>query len=223
MDGSRRSSYGGSGQREVLLDASPLRNTDGRELGSATMFTAIIYPLYSESTWTALSGVFADVLGGSAEYAFTVADTYYGRTADGSYDSNSTEAFLSINCLDYDTDADLATMRAEHAELIDAAPVLGPQLAFGAAQCAGWPYPPAWERGPIVAAGSADILVIGTTNDPATPYVWAQALAGQLENGRLVTYEGEGHTAYNKGSDCVDAAVDDYLVDGRFPASDVTC
>lgn len=205
------------------LDASPLRNTDGRELGSTTMFTAIIYPLYSESTWSALSAVFTEVLSGSAEYAFTVADAYFGRQADGSYTNNSTEAFFSINCLDYESDDDLAVMRSEQAELVRAAPVLGPQLAFGAAQCAGWPYPPAWERGPITAAGSSDILVIGTTNDPATPYVWAQALAGQLENGHLVTYEGEGHTAYNKGSDCVDAAVDDYLVDGVVPATGLTC
>ena len=205
------------------LDASPLRNADGRELGSATMTTAIIYPLYSESTWSALSDVFSDVLSGSAEYAFTIADAYYGRKADGSYDSNSTEAFVAINCLDYESASDLPTMRAEQAELIAAAPVLGPQLAFGGAQCAGWPYPPAWQRGPIAAAGSADILVVGTTNDPATPYVWAQALARQLENGHLITYKGEGHTAYNKGSDCVDAAVDDYLVDGAVPTTDVAC
>ena len=205
------------------LDTSPLRNTDGRELGSVSMFTAIIYPLYSESTWSALSAVFAEVLSGSAEYAFTVADAYYGRQADGTYTSNSTEAFFSINCLDYESAGDLATMRAEEATLIKAAPVLGPQLAFGGAQCSSWPYPAAWERGPITAPGSSDILVIGTTNDPATPYVWAQALADELENGHLVTYEGEGHTAYNKGSDCVDDAVDDYLVDGTVPGADVTC
>jgi hypothetical protein len=114
-------------------------------------------------------------------------------------------------------------MRDEEERLRDAAPVLGPQLAFGGAICADWPYPPAWERGPIAAAGSADILVVGTTNDPATPYVWAQRLADQLENGHLVTYDGEGHTAYNKGSSCVDDVVEAFLLEGTVPQQDPRC
>ena len=65
--------------------------------------------------------------------------------------------------------------------------------------------------------------MVGTTNDPATPYSWAEALASQLENGHLVTYEGEGHTAYNKSNACVDDTVDDYFVDGTVPASDPLC
>lgn len=205
------------------LDASPLRSADGRELGSATMTIAIIYPLYSRESWSALTAVFEEVMSGSAEYAFQLADGYYGRQVDGSYLTNSTEAFLAINCLDYETSSDLATMRTEAEQLTDAAPVLGPQLAYGGAICSEWPYPPAWERGPIAAAGSADILVIGTTNDPATPYVWAERLADQLENGHLVTYDGEGHTAYNKGSSCINGIVDAYLLEGTVPPSDPRC
>ena len=64
------------------------------------------------------------------------------------------------------------------------------------------------------------ILVIGTTNDPATPYVWAQSLAKQLDSGHLVTYRGEGHNAYNKSNSCVNNAVDSYLISGTVPASD---
>jgi pimeloyl-ACP methyl ester carboxylesterase len=205
------------------LDASPIRNADGRELGSSTMTIAIITPLYSEDSWQALRQVFTDVLHGDAEYAFQVADFYFSRDSDGSYSDNSTEAFLAINCLDYSSDSDVTVMRAEAAELERLAPVLGKQLAFGGAGCAGWPYAPTRERGPIAAVGSSDILVVGTTNDPATPYVWAKALAGQLENGHLLTYEGEGHTGYNKGSDCVNDAVDSYFIDGTVPADGTVC
>ena len=205
------------------LDVSPLRNSDGRKLGSATMTIAIIYPLYSRDSWGALTSVFDDVMSGSAEYAFELADGYYGRQADGSYATNSTEAFLAINCLDYVTSSERADIRDEEEQLVDAAPVLGRQLAYGGAICADWPFPPAWERGPIAAAGSADILVIGTTNDPATPYVWAKRLADQLENGHLVTYDGEGHTAYNKGSSCVDDTVEAFLLEGTVPAKDPRC
>jgi dienelactone hydrolase len=114
-------------------------------------------------------------------------------------------------------------MRAEAARLAQAAPVFGPVMSWGGTLCEAWPFPATRERVEIAAAGSADILVVGTTNDPATPYVWAVALAEQLENGHLITYHGEGHTAYNKSNDCVNDAVDDYFIDGTVPESDPDC
>ena len=74
-----------------------------------------------------------------------------------------------------------------------------------------------------VAPGAAPILVLGTTNDPSTPYAWAVAVATQLESGILVTRQGDGHTAFNKGNACVDATVEQYLIDGVVPAADVLC
>ncbi len=121
------------------------------------------------------------------------------------------------------TDSSLETMRSEAAVLAERAPVFGPWMSYGGTSCASWPFPGTRERGPIAAAGSSDILVIGTTNDPATPYVWAQNMAAQLENGHLVTYTGEGHTAYNKSNSCVNDAVDDYFIEDRVPESDPQC
>ena len=64
----------------------------------------------------------------------------------------------------------------------------------------------------------------GTTGDPATPYAWAQNLAGQLASGRLITYVGDGHTVYGGGrSPCVDRAVDAYLIDLTPPAAGLRC
>ena len=34
----------------------------------------------------------------------------------------------------------------------------------------------------------------------------------------LVSRDGDGHTGYNSGNDCVDEAVEGYLVDGTVPA-----
>jgi hypothetical protein len=48
-------------------------------------------------------------------------------------------------------------------------------------------------------------------------------LAAELENGHLVTYRGEGHTAYNKSNSCVNDAVDDFFIDGTVPAADPNC
>jgi pimeloyl-ACP methyl ester carboxylesterase len=205
------------------LDASPIRNTDGRELGSNAMTSAIVLPLYSEDNWPYLQQLFAAVMKGDATVAFSLADSYNGRDADGTYLDNSLESRLAINCLDYSSQPDLSVMREQAAELAAAAPVLGKQLAYGDLGCLGWPVTAASERPVIRGAGAADILVVGTTNDPATPYSWAQALAGQLESGHLVTYKGEGHTAYNKSNACVDDTVDDYFIEGTVPASDPKC
>jgi pimeloyl-ACP methyl ester carboxylesterase len=170
-----------------------------------------------------LSDMLESVMHGDAEMAFEFADAYNGRNADGSYSDNSTEAFMAVNCMDYSYNADPALMREQALEMDEAAPVIGRYMSYGDIGCASWPDAFQGERGEIHAEGSAPILVIGTTNDPATPYVWAEALAEQLENGHLVTYRGEGHTAYNKSNSCIADTVDDFLIDGTVPAADPKC
>ena len=66
-------------------------------------------------------------------------------------------------------------------------------------------------------------LVVGTTGDPATPYSWSQALTEQLDDARLVTWKGNGHTAYGRSDACVTDAVDDYLLAGVLPEVGLTC
>lgn len=205
------------------LAVTPIPAPDGRMLGSSAMFIAIILPLYNQENWPLLDDLFAEVFIGETATAFFLADNYNGRDPDGTYRDNSTESFISINCLDYVSNVTNESMRAEAALLAEAAPVFGPVMSYGGTLCEAWPFPPTRDRVAIAAEGSADILVIGTTNDPATPYVWAVALADQLENGHLVTYEGEGHTAYTTGDPCVLGVVDAFFIDGTVPASDPHC
>jgi pimeloyl-ACP methyl ester carboxylesterase len=205
------------------VEASPLRGSDGRMLGADALVTAIIYPLYSAETWPYLSDMFESVMFGEADTALAFADLYYGREQDGTYRDNSTEAFRAVNCLDFAYDDDPAKMRADAAELAEAAPIIGPYFGYGDIGCAQWPYSSTAERGPIAAEGAPPIMVVGTTGDPATPYQWAEALADQLDSGFLVSYDGEGHTAYNKSNDCIDDAVEDFLIDGTVPAADPHC
>ena len=89
--------------------------------------------------------------------------------------------------------------------------------------CSGWPAPAQGDPAPVTAEGSQPVLVVGTTRDPATPYEWAQALADELDAGHLLTYVGDGHTAYRRGSECIDDAVDAYLLDGKTPAAGTRC
>ena len=211
------------GRLLASVDASPLRATDGRMVGADTLLTAIIYPLYSAESWPYLSQMFESVMFGEADLALSFADGYYGRNEDGTYKDNSAESFRAINCLDYTYQADVAVMREKAAAISAAAPTIGPYFGYGDLGCVNWPYQSDRERAEIHAEGAAPILVVGTTGDPATPYEWAVALADQLDSGVLVSYEGEGHTAYNKSNACVSDAVEGFLIDGTVPASDPMC
>ncbi|MGV8884510.1 MAG: alpha/beta hydrolase [Microbacteriaceae bacterium] len=205
------------------LDHSPLRGADGRQLGGSTMTTAIIFPLYDQDNWMYLRDVLAAVKKGDTEFAFVLADAYNGREQNGTYRDNSLESRIAINCLDYGAQGDRTLWREQAAELEKRAPIFGGQFGYGDTLCGQWPFDQGKEPGLIDAAGSADILVVGTTNDPATPYAWAVALASQLQNGHLITRTGEGHTGYNKGNDCVNAAVDNYFTQGTVPTTDPKC
>ncbi|MCU1599048.1 MAG: alpha/beta hydrolase [Glaciihabitans sp.] len=227
--GSVASSMAEIGSLLDSLDKSPLRNKDGRELGAETMFTAIITPLYNVDNWPALVDLFTTVMHGDPSYAFQIADQYYERNSTtGKYTDNSYEAFNAINCLDYPSNTNIAYMRAEAVKIDKVAPVIGHLMAYGDVFCDGWPFKAAEKPGPLPAVGSAPILVIGTTGDPATPYVMAQHVATVLQNGRLVTYHGDGHTAYNKGTAtaaerCVNSTVDNFFVKDTVPKTDVDC
>ncbi|QES52807.1 alpha/beta hydrolase [Streptomyces venezuelae] len=112
-----------------------------------------------------------------------------------------------------------------------AAPLLGPPIGLGppsydhnhAPACAQWPAErPSRFEGSYRAAGSAPILVLGTTGDPDTPYQDAVALARTLANGRLLTFAAEGHTAYNRSA-CISALATAYLATLALPAPGTVC
>jgi len=200
------------------VDSSPLPSEDGRELGADSLMTAIVAALYSQDSWPFLTQALSEVLQGDPATAFVLADFYYNRV-DGEYLDNQTEAFRTYNCMDYPAEEE---SDAADALIAEQAPTVAPYWE-GPDACADWPYPPTGTRGPIAAEGAAPIVVIGTTNDPATPYEWAVSLADQLSSGVLITRVGEGHTGYNKGNDCVDGVVEDYLIDGTVPEDGLRC
>ena len=89
-------------------------------------------------------------------------------------------------------------------------------------RCVDWPVAPT----PLTstgAPGSPPILVISTTGDPATPYEGGVAVADALENGILITNEGDGHTVVLDGKACIDDLVNAYLVDDVIPEDGTTC
>ncbi|MGL4338926.1 MAG: alpha/beta hydrolase [Rhodoglobus sp.] len=216
--------------RAVLdgVDALALVNDDGRVLDSPTVATGIIGNLYSESSWDSLTEMFVQLAAGDPSLSFESADSYNSRNSDGSYRSNSYEVYVSANCVDGEFADDPASTLDRIAEIDAAAPILGKHAAFDDfavldVACSNWPFPRGDLPSSFEAQGAGPILVIGTTNDPATPYASAVSLAQQLSSGVLISYQGEGHTIYNQGVDCVDDAVDAYFVKGTVPQTDPMC
>ncbi len=68
------------------------------------------------------------------------------------------------------------------------------------------------------------LVMVGNVHDPATVYEWNLTAARQ-SGARLITYEGWGHTAYGAGgpSECVNDAVDRYLIDLKPPRWGLSC
>jgi pimeloyl-ACP methyl ester carboxylesterase len=217
--------------RSVLdtVDSKGLVNFDGRELDSATLATAIIENLYSESYWPDLTQMFAELQQGDPTLTFTSADYYNQRGPDGGYDSNANDVYIAATCADGDFASDDESTLDRIAEIDEFAPILGKYATYDDfavldTACTHWPYP----RGEDLpktfeAKGAGPILVIGTSNDPATPYASSVSLAKQLSSGVLISYEGEGHTVYNQGVSCIDDVVDAYFVSGTVPDADPMC
>ncbi len=86
------------------------------------------------------------------------------------------------------------------------------------AKCDSWPAKGTAPPRALHAKGAPPIVVIGTTRDPATPYAWAKSLASQLESGRLISRDGDGHTGFQQGNQCVDDAVERLPDRGHRPA-----
>jgi len=70
--------------------------------------------------------------------------------------------------------------------------------------------------------GLPTVMVISTTQDPATPYQAGVNLAHDL-NARLLTYEGTQHTAFLQGNSCVDGAGVGYLTSLQLPPEGTRC
>ncbi|ARF56676.1 alpha/beta hydrolase [Streptomyces gilvosporeus] len=205
------------------LDAHPLPTGEERKLTESLATTGVIAAMYDQGSWPTLRAYLATAQRGNGRGLLALSDSYYERDAEGHY-ANQMYANPAVNCLDLppafttpsQVEAALPTFRK-------ASPVFGNSFAWAALNCAYWPVKPTGTVHRIEAKGAAPIVVVGTTRDPATPYTWAQGLARQLSSATLLTYVGDGHTAYGRGSDCIDTAINTYLLDGTTPPKNKRC
>ncbi len=191
-----------------------------RDLRVGDFQIGVIRAMYDQALWFYLARGLSEAAKGNGATLLALADLYHERKPDGSY-PNAADAHLAINCADSTERGSLSQAQQTAARLTAAAPTFGAQLGWSSLACRGWPLA-AQPRTTIATTTNAPMLVVGTINDPATPYVWAEQLTKALgPTAQLLTWEGEGHTAYLK-ADCITAAVDAFLVELTVPTK-TTC
>ncbi|MFE0728510.1 alpha/beta hydrolase [Streptomyces antibioticus] len=206
------------------LDDKPIPGAFPRELTQSAATNGIAQALYSKDFWPYLTEGLEQAYDGDGRILMLLSDSMNGRSENGEY-SNIAAANVSINCADDKPRYSVADVEARLPEFRAASPLFGDFLAWSMVTCTDWPVPGAADHPDVSAPGAAPILVVGNTGDPATPYEGAGRMVDALGEGVGVelTYRGQGHGAYDSKNECVQAAVNGYLLDGTVPAAGTVC
>ncbi|MGW6744536.1 alpha/beta hydrolase [Streptomyces sp. NPDC055025] len=206
------------------LDKKPVAGIGNRKLTQTQATNGIAQALYSKQFWPYLEQGLDEADGGNGALLLALSDAMNGRDEYGRY-SNLQAANAAVNCVDSKERYTLEQTKAKLPEFRRASPVFGDFLGWGLMSCSKWPVPGQWTHPDVSAPGSAPILIVGNTGDPATPYAGARAMAEALGKGVGVeiTYHGQGHGSYDSGNPCVQGAVNNYLLNGTVPAAGTVC
>ena len=201
------------------LDRTQMKTEGSQTLTQSEANTAIFLSMYSTSFWSSLDDALQAAKNGNGTLLQELSYYANDQIAPTKFASNTLSAFIAINCWDYPK-TPLAAGLSQSAQLFSQkakVPELARAMSWGNAPCSTWFGHSEHKPAPVTTTTSAPILIIGTTYDPATPMAWARSLNKQLPTSSLLTFVGDGHTAYLGGSTCVDQVVDKYLLTGTAP------
>jgi pimeloyl-ACP methyl ester carboxylesterase len=192
---------------------------DGDDILQATLFA-----LYSKSTWTFLAQGLANVEDGDPSYMRLIADIATGREEDGTFSPDG-DRYFALGAIEQTYATDVSAILEAGEKAFAEFPHFFWGTGYADLPLASFPVRSTGIfSGPFVASAEAPtVLVIGTTFDPATPFQGSVALVEALGNARLLTMQGDGHTAYGGDSSCIDSAVEAYLQDGVVPEVGTEC
>lgn len=145
-----------------------------------------------------------------------------GAAVATAYSYSSTDALYAINCIDAPLPRRPAAF-TQYANQFEAAhSSFGRFMIYAELPCATWPVV-LEDRytGPWMNRAAAPALIINTTYDPPTPYLFAQRMRQQLVHARLLTLDGFGHCS--QASQCVRDLQTRYLIDLELPPEGTRC
>jgi pimeloyl-ACP methyl ester carboxylesterase len=218
--------------RPLIDQPAPL--ADGRKMSYTDATIGTVQALYVSRLWPLLNQGLLQLsqgrtngdcqpLSSQVTCLMRLSDIYYGREDDGSY-STQMDVFQAVHCADDPAIKDPNVARQVDADYRKVAPFLdsGQPPSPALDNCAFWPVPPTDGPHRPNAPGLPTVMVISTTQDPATPYQAGVNLAEDLK-ARLLTFEGTRHTAFLQGNPCVDRAGITYLVTLELPDEGTRC
>jgi pimeloyl-ACP methyl ester carboxylesterase len=198
---------------------------DDRIITESIIIIGMASSLYDDvDGWPKLRQAFTESAQNYGDTFLLLADEYSGRNPDGTFRSNDFDSGAVIDCLDWQDRRTVDQYSADLKEFSVKAPIFGPYIAFSGVHCQFLPQP-STQRAPntLTQIKTAPIIVIGTIRDPATPYSWSVSLAKIFTGSSLISLNADGHTGHGRGSACVDDAVDEYLLTGRLPTTNLSC
>jgi TAP-like protein len=138
------------------------------------------------------------------------------------HDADTPRPPLAIMCGDAPWPRSLSFYQRMVAAESAAYPFLGGEQAT-IAPCAFWPF----QAAPPVSLANDHahgVLVVDSTQDPATPYAGSQYIHDAIPGSRLVSLSASVHVPYPfYGNACVNDAVTSYLETGQLPFTEVLC
>lgn len=161
-----------------------------------------------------------------ARLAEAIVEAERGDAAAFDYDGSLRDVVINryANCADFAGDHSYqAYLRAER-RLRALAPRLGwlqPRLDF--ARCAGLTIVDPYPTHPLRTRGAPPVLLLGGTEDAATPVADGQHVAAQLPRSSFVTAEGSYHGVYLGQNPCARKHVHHFYATGQLPPSRTTC
>ena len=197
-------------------------------LGIGELYVALVQAMYDRELWSVLEIALAhatDPTTPDGGELLLLRDFYTGLQENGTWDDLA-DANTAINCDDTPVrGSDAVGDPALRVRWSQEMPLLGGVFSAGEPPC--FLFPPAVEPLTRPAAGSLTglppVAIISTTGDPATPYEQGLTLQKIIPSSVVITWDSTEHTAYGRGSKCIDGPVTAYLVDLQPLRPGVTC
>ncbi|MCR8575188.1 alpha/beta hydrolase [Streptomyces sp. Isolate_219] len=214
------------------LSERPMK-VKGETVDETTYVYALREALYSRSDWPALRQALAQLRRGDAAGILRLSESGGGsatrtvpapRVGQDELPPQDQLALRAIACRDTSERYDADDYPRAERELTKASPLFGPDIAPLMLDCYDWPVAGDDSSREVAAPDAPPLLLVATTNDPATPYEGAFNMARELGNSSVVlTFHGEGHAAYTTQDPCVQRYVDDFLLNGVLPKAQTSC
>jgi hypothetical protein len=205
-------------------DKAPIISTGRADLRPADgydILATVRGGLYAEDRWVDLDEVLYEASRGDSHGIFAMGKAVNWQPVDDSAPADPSDANYVINCNDAAVGPTDEQVRTTARRMAKDFPLFGSHTAPNLFACASW-QPQRMVLEPPVAPTPNRVLVVGTTQDAATPYAGAVALTRIMGNATLLTWEGRNHTAMGY-SRCIADHAARYLIELTVPAEGTRC